>query len=67
MLLGFVDARLGALEACREHTERQEYERMKAALHRALSEGKLRDLMDQGAAWDEDGAVAVALESSLLP
>ncbi|HKU81762.1 MAG TPA: hypothetical protein VJP76_06285, partial [Candidatus Tumulicola sp.] len=63
MLLGFVDARLESLEARREHTEQQEYDRMTTALRAAFDENKLGDLMALGAAWSEDGAVAVALES----
>jgi len=61
MLLGFVDARLAGLEAPREHTERQEYVRVIAAL-RAELQHRLDGAMAFGAQWTEDGAVAVALE-----
>ncbi len=61
MLLGFVDARLAELESSREYTERQEYDRVMASLQSALGE-RLPELMALGAAWKEDGAVAVALE-----
>ena len=63
MLLGFVNARLESLEARREHTERQEYDRMRIALDAVLDGGKLRDLAALGAAWNEDEAASVALES----
>jgi predicted ATPase len=62
-LLGFVDARLTALEAPREYTEQQEYERMLRALRAAFGEEELRELMARGAEWIEDGAVNVALSS----
>ncbi len=61
MLLGFVDARLKSLEAQREYTERQEYERVSAALEISVGT-RLREAMALGAEWTEDGAVAVALE-----
>jgi hypothetical protein len=61
MLMGFVDARLASLGARREYTERQEYERVRAALEERFGD-RLRDLMAAGAEWTEDGAVAVGLE-----
>jgi hypothetical protein len=61
MLLGFVDARLATLEVSREYTERQEYERVVAALRESLAE-RLEHVMALGAEWTEDGAAAVALE-----
>lgn len=61
MLLGFVDARLSSLGARREYTERQEYERVLAALDKRFGD-RLRDLLAVGAEWTEDGAVAVGLE-----
>jgi hypothetical protein len=61
MLLGFVDARLAGLEAGREFTEQQEYERMTASLQAALGK-RAGELMALGAEWNEDDAVAVALE-----
>jgi len=61
MLLGFVDARLAALEAGREHTEQQEYDRTAKALCSELGE-KIDAILSLGAEWTEDGAVAVALE-----
>ena len=54
MLLGFVDARIAALEARREFTERQEYDRMSAALRGTLGP-RLDNVMALGAEWTEDG------------
>jgi predicted ATPase/transcriptional regulator with XRE-family HTH domain len=61
MLLGFVDAWLTKLEARREYTERQEYERVIAALRTAMGD-RLESTMAHGAEWTEAVAVAVALE-----
>jgi tetratricopeptide (TPR) repeat protein len=61
MLLGFVDARLAGLEARREFTEQQEYDRMTTSLQAALAK-RAGELMALGAKWTEDDAVAVALE-----
>lgn len=61
MLLGFVDARLASLEARREHTEQQEYERVKSAMLETFGE-RLPALMALGGEWTEDSAVAVAQE-----
>jgi predicted ATPase/DNA-binding XRE family transcriptional regulator len=60
MLLGFVDARLRSLGASRDFTERQERERVVAALQSALGE-RLDEIMALGGQWSEEGA-AVALE-----
>ncbi|MGC1757734.1 MAG: adenylate/guanylate cyclase domain-containing protein [Candidatus Cybelea sp.] len=60
-LLGYVDARLDAIEALRQYTERQEYDKMLAALRDALGEDQLAKLTAEGAAWSEDQAVAQAL------
>jgi len=60
-LLGYIDARLTALEALREYTEQQEYDKMRAALGEALGESDCTQLMDDGRAWREDQAVAEAL------
>ncbi|HXO18231.1 MAG TPA: tetratricopeptide repeat protein, partial [Candidatus Dormibacteraeota bacterium] len=61
MLLGFVDARFAALEAGREYTEQQEYDRVTSSLRERFGD-RLAEVMSLGAAWKEDGAVAVALE-----
>jgi predicted ATPase/DNA-binding XRE family transcriptional regulator len=61
MLLGFVDARITVLEARREFTEQQEYDRVTKALREELGE-RLEAAMALGAEWTEDEAVSVALE-----
>lgn len=61
MLLGFVDAWLTSLGAQREYTERQEYERVMAAL-RAIFGERLQSIMALGVEWSEDVAVAIAFE-----
>jgi predicted ATPase/DNA-binding XRE family transcriptional regulator len=61
MLIGFVDSRLASLGARRDYTERQEYERVRAALRDALGE-RLDETIALGALWDEDAAVAIAFE-----
>ncbi len=60
-LLGYVDARLTALEALRDYTEQREYDKMLVVLADALGEEQLAMLMDEGHAWSEDQAVAEAL------
>ncbi len=61
MLLGFVEARLTALEVRREYTEQQEYDRITKTLREDLAK-KLEAVMALGAEWSEDEAVSVALE-----
>lgn len=60
-LLAYVDARLGSLEALREYTEAQEYEKMDSALQSALTADELSLLRDEAEAWREEDAVAEAL------
>ncbi|HEY4439039.1 MAG TPA: adenylate/guanylate cyclase domain-containing protein [Candidatus Elarobacter sp.] len=60
-LLGYVDTCLTTLEALREYTEQQEYDKMIAALREAFGEDTLAKLMDEGRAWSEDHAVDEAL------
>jgi predicted ATPase/class 3 adenylate cyclase/Arc/MetJ family transcription regulator len=60
-LLGYVDARLAALEALREYTEQQEYDAMLPALRVVLGEDGLSKLMNEGSIWSEDQAVAEAM------
>jgi predicted ATPase len=60
-LLGYVDACLNGLEALRQYTEQQEYDKMLAALRDALGKDQLLKLMAEGAAWSEDQAVGEAL------
>lgn len=59
-LLGYVDARLTALDVSREYTEQREYDRMMVALRDGLGEA-LAKLMDEGRAWSEDQAVSEAM------
>lgn len=61
LLLGYVDAQLTALEAEREYTEQQEYEKMLAALRQALGKDEVANLTAEGSSWSEDQAVAEAL------
>ncbi|MBV9027797.1 MAG: tetratricopeptide repeat protein [Candidatus Eremiobacteraeota bacterium] len=60
-VLGYVDARLTAIEALRQYTEQQERDKVFAALRDTLGEEQLANLMTEGAAWTEDRAVAEAL------
>jgi predicted ATPase/class 3 adenylate cyclase len=60
-LLGYVDARLAALEALREYTEQQEYDAMILALRDALGADECAKLMNEGSTWCEDQAVAEAM------
>ncbi len=60
-LLGYVDARLNALEALREYTQQQEYDTIRAALREALGEDEITHLMAEGSAWSEDQACAEAM------
>jgi hypothetical protein len=59
--LGYADARLTELESMREFTERQEYEKMLAALRDALDEAEVATLMREGSLWSEDRAVSEAM------
>jgi predicted ATPase/transcriptional regulator with XRE-family HTH domain len=61
MLLGFVDGWLAKLEAPREFTERQEYERVVASLRASMGD-RLERVMARGAEWTEAAAVAASLE-----
>src|SRR5579871_3755921 len=60
-LLGYIDRRLEQLDAVREHTEQQEYEKMIAALKAVLSEHELAALREEGRALGEERAVTEAL------
>jgi len=57
MLLGFVEAQLLSVGARRDYTERQEHERVVAALRKAFGD-RLEELMALGARWSEEGAAA---------
>jgi predicted ATPase/transcriptional regulator with XRE-family HTH domain len=58
-LLGFVDARLCALEFQRQDPERREYETLTSALRDVLGAG-LSELMEEGTRWSEGRAIAEA-------
>jgi predicted ATPase/class 3 adenylate cyclase len=60
-LLGYLDARLAALEAQREYTEQQEYDKMLPTLRDALGTDECAKLMNEGNTWSEDQAVAEAM------
>jgi predicted ATPase/DNA-binding XRE family transcriptional regulator len=61
MVLGFVEARLKLFGARRDHTERQECERLVAVLRSTFGE-RLDELIALGAQWTEEGAAtALAL------
>jgi predicted ATPase/class 3 adenylate cyclase len=60
-LLGYADARLTALEALREYTEQQEYDKLLPALRDALGADECAKLMNEGSTWSEDQAVAEAM------
>jgi predicted ATPase/class 3 adenylate cyclase len=57
-LLGYVDARLGALGTHREYTEEREYDSVLAALRESLGPLELERLRAEGGAWTEEAAVA---------
>jgi predicted ATPase len=59
MLLGYVDSRFSALQARREYTEQQEYDRIQLALRDGLRK-QLDSIMQLGADWAEDEAVKIA-------
>jgi predicted ATPase len=59
-VLGFVDAWLTKLEAPREYTERQEYERIVASLRATLGD-RLDGMLARGGDWTEDAAIGAAL------
>ncbi len=60
-LCGYVAARWSALEVPRDHTERQEWERLLAALQLTLDETQRQKLMDEGRMWSEEQAIREAL------
>jgi len=60
-ILGFVEARLRALDAARDFTERQEYDRLSARLREVLDEAAVRKHSEEWKEWNEDRAVAEAM------
>lgn len=65
MLLGFVEARLKALGARRDYTERQENARVLTALRSELGD-RLDEIMALGAEWNEEAAVSMCARSGLI-
>jgi hypothetical protein len=61
-ILGYVDARLVALESLREYTEQREYDAVLSVLRKALGSDELGRLMVAGSTWSEDQAVAEAMQ-----
>jgi predicted ATPase/class 3 adenylate cyclase len=60
-LLGYADARLAALQAAREYTEQQEYDKLLPALRNGLGDDELAKFMTEGSTWSEDRAVNEAM------
>jgi predicted ATPase/class 3 adenylate cyclase len=60
-LLGYVDTRTTALDAVREYTEQQEYDKMLAVLREALGADELARLLQEGSGWSEDQAITEAM------
>jgi tetratricopeptide (TPR) repeat protein len=63
-LVGFVEARMAELKHRREHTERQEHDRIMTLLRKELAGDELERLMAEGRARSEERAVAEALALS---
>ncbi|MBV9232603.1 MAG: helix-turn-helix domain-containing protein [Candidatus Eremiobacteraeota bacterium] len=61
VLLGYVDSRLESLNAGREYTERQEYQRILAALQDRFGD-ELAPLLARGATWNTQRALAAAAD-----
>ncbi len=57
-LIGYVDARLNALEALREHAEQQEYDKMIALLRDTLGADGLGKLLDEGRHFTDEQAIS---------
>jgi predicted ATPase/class 3 adenylate cyclase len=60
-LLGYVDARIEALDSIRESTEQVEYDRLLARLRLTFNANELQTLMAEGSTWSKDRAVTEAL------
>ncbi len=59
-LIGYVNAQLFALEAVREATEQQEYDKLIGILRDTFAEAQIATLLAEGAVWSEDEAVTEA-------
>jgi tetratricopeptide (TPR) repeat protein len=60
-LLGYVDARSGALDAAREYTEQHEYDAALRALREVFETHELEHHFRVGSMWTEDVALAQAI------
>ena len=60
-ILGYVNARLRALEASREFTDQREYDAILHVLRDAFGEVELARLMTLGSTWSDDQTVAEAM------
>ena len=60
-LMGYVDARIAGLDALREYTEQQEYDKIFSVLRRTFGEHELASLIRDGQALSEEQAVAEAM------
>jgi hypothetical protein len=56
-LMGFVEARYADLGTALEPTDKQEYDRVNAALRTVLPPGELEFTLTRGAAMSEDDAI----------
>ncbi len=61
-LLGYVNAQYDQLGMQRESTERWGYDKILTALRESLSDGAIKQLAADGAAWSEDQAIEEALK-----
>jgi len=59
-LLGWVDGRVKTVEAEREYTEQQEYEKLMATMRLDFGESQLKELFEEGRLWKEEQAIAEA-------
>ncbi len=60
LVIGYVDARIAALGSPREHTEEQEYARVRIALDNALGPNEFERISTEGAVMSEASASALA-------
>ena len=61
-LLGYAEASLGALERTDSPGEAKLHARLQASLRANFTETQWKSLLEEGAAWSEDQALASALE-----
>ena len=63
-LLGYVEMRLKALDATREYTEEQEYDKLLASLRETFGASSVAILMEEGSEWSAERAFAEAMKWS---